>query len=176
MAQTTLTADCQRCAALCCVGLAFDRGPLFALSKPAGVPCPHLSSQARCGIHPQRAARGFAGCASYDCLGAGQRVTQELFRGRSWQDQPHLLTDMLDAFRVMRQVHESLRLLRSAAKLPLLARERQRLEELVRALEPVAGWSSQVLADFEQGSLADEVAAFLRSLTGTVRRALPVLR
>jgi hypothetical protein len=176
MEPTMLTADCQRCAALCCVGLTFERGPRFALSKAAGVPCPHLSSSARCNIHPQRSARGFAGCASYDCLGAGQRVTQELFRGRSWQEQPHLLPAMLDAFRVMRQVHESIGLLRSAARLPLLARERQRLGELVAALQPAGGWSREALADFEQGALADDVAAFLRSLAGTARRALRVLR
>lgn len=171
-----LMADCQRCAALCCVGLAFDQSPLFAVSKPAGASCPHLSSSARCNIHSQRSTRGFAGCASYDCLGAGQRVTQELFRGHSWQDQPHLLAAMLDAFRVMRQVHESLRLLHSAARLPLLARERQRLGELVAALEPSDGWSREALANFEQGALADEVAAFLRSLAGTARRTLPLLR
>jgi hypothetical protein len=33
--------DCARCAGLCCVLLAFDRGPLFAFDKPAGIACRH---------------------------------------------------------------------------------------------------------------------------------------
>jgi hypothetical protein len=171
-----LRADCQRCAALCCVGLAFDRGALFAFDKPAGTPCPHLSGAARCTIHAQRALRGFAGCASYDCHGAGQRVTQELFQGRSWQDAPELLPGMLDAFRAMRQVHELLILLRAAARLPLLALERARLERLRAELAPVEGWSPRSLAELERGKLHDEAAEFLRSLASTARRALPLLR
>lgn len=170
-----LMADCQACAGLCCVSLAFDRGPLFAEDKPAGAPCPHLSSQARCNIHTLRARRGFAGCVSYDCQGAGQRVTQELFQGKSWQGEPGLLHGMLEAFRSMRQVHELLFLLQAAAQLPLLAQERDRLEELAAALEPVGGWTYETLAELEQGTLPDDVAAFLRSLAATARRHLKLL-
>jgi hypothetical protein len=172
MAKPMLRADCQRCAALCCVGLAFDQGTLFGLDKPAGQPCPHLSARARCTMHAQRAARGFGGCVGYDCYGAGQRVTSELFQGRSWQNEPQLLEAMLEAFRRMRQVHELLVLLEAAGRLPLRESERKRLEELSAALEPVAGWSSASLAELEGSSLFSEVATFLRSLAVTARRAL----
>jgi hypothetical protein len=176
MANTVLVADCTRCAALCCVGLAFDRGALFALDKPAGAPCPHLSTQARCTIHARREVLGFGGCVGYDCYGAGQRVTQTLFAGTSWQEEPEILPGMLDAFRALRRVHELLVLLAEAAKLPLRASERQRLDALHAALEPVGGWSSPTLLELERGSLCDEVAEFLRSLAGTARRALKLRR
>lgn len=174
--KTTLRADCQRCAALCCVALAFDRGELFGFDKPAGTPCPHLSGTGRCTIHAQRSQRGFAGCVRYECYGAGQRVTQELFGGRSWQTEPHLLPRMLEAFRAMRQAHELLVLLEAATRLPLRAGERERLEELRAALEPDPGWSNASLAELERGSLGDDVAVFLRALGGSARRALKVLR
>ncbi len=77
---------------MCCVALAFDRSPLFAYDKPAGEPCANLSATGRCAIHTERAAKGFAGCEAYDCLGAGQAVTQgQARRGRSWRDDPALL-------------------------------------------------------------------------------------
>jgi hypothetical protein len=126
-----LRPDCDRCAALCCVGLAFDRSPRFALAKRAGQPCPHLGRHG-CRIHREREQRGFGGCVDYDCLGAGQRVTQELFGGRSWRDDPALLTPMLDAFLALREVHEHLALLATATTLPLTpaqARERDHLRE-----------------------------------------------
>jgi hypothetical protein len=93
----TLRADCSRCIGLCCVVLAFDRGPLFAFDKPPGVACPHLSAADRCGIHDELAARGFAGCAAYDCLGAGQAVTA-MFAGRHWRDGARTMREMYDAF------------------------------------------------------------------------------
>ena len=74
----SLRADCGRCAGLCCVALAFDRSALFAEHKPAGAACRYLNAADRCAIHANRAEHGFAGCAGYDCLGAGQLVTQEL--------------------------------------------------------------------------------------------------
>ena len=35
--------------------------------------------------HVPLASHGFPGCVAFDCYGAGQRVTQELFNGMSWR-------------------------------------------------------------------------------------------
>jgi len=71
-----LRGDCSRCFGLCCVALSFERGPHFAFDKPAGEPCPNLTWQGRCAVHDRLAAVGMAGCAKYDCLGAGQLATK----------------------------------------------------------------------------------------------------
>jgi hypothetical protein len=116
----SLRADCERCAALCCVALAFDRSSSFAIDKAAGSPCPNLDNCGCCNIHSSRAELGFSGCTRYDCLGAGQRVVQKFFDGRSWLEDGELLAPMLDVFFVARIAHEHLKLLESAASLPLL--------------------------------------------------------
>ena len=103
-----LHADCGRCAALCCAGPAFAASADFAFDKPAGQPCPHLSAGFRCGIHDRLRARGFPGCAVYDCFGAGQRVTQETFGGQDWRQAPAAAGRMFAVFGVMRQLHELL--------------------------------------------------------------------
>jgi len=73
------SADCGRCAALCCIHTTFSRSADFAIDKPAGTPCPHLGSDHRCSIHGQLRSRGFPGCVAFDCYGAGQRiVTRQL--------------------------------------------------------------------------------------------------
>jgi hypothetical protein len=164
-----LRADCSRCAALCCVGLHFDRSEEFAVSKAAGEPCRYLGagqlgSRHRCNIHPRRSALGFGGCVGYDCLGAGQRVTQQLFGGRSWRADPALLGPMLDAFFTVRHLHELLELLGVARRLPLGREQRSEWRELERALAPVAGFGLAELERLELGPLSARLRAFLATL------------
>jgi hypothetical protein len=154
MDSITLRGDCARCAALCCVALAFDRGASFAFDKPAGVPCPHLTANAHCSIHAEREARGFGGCVRYDCLGAGQRVTQQYGRDPA----------TFEAFRVARRVHELLELLSTAKRLPLTVEQSELREELLFALERTT------LESFERAGLEQRARAFLQSLRARVRR------
>jgi len=158
MSEITLRPDCGRCAALCCVALAFDRGALFGFDKAAGAPCAHLTACGRCAIHRSRARRGFGGCVGYDCHGAGQRVTQALFGGHSWQDEPALLGPMSEAFVVVRRAHELLMLLRQARRLSLSPTERRRLAALEASL--VAAEDSAALV----ASIEVEARGFLRGL------------
>jgi hypothetical protein len=162
MDPATMRADCARCAALCCVALAFDRSPAFAITKPNGTPCPNLAGH-RCRIHTERQVRGFSGCVGYDCLGAGQRVTQELFGGRSWRDDASLLGPMTKAFVAMRRVHELIVLLNSAGQKPLLVDERKTLDRLLAALQPSSGWTQHALSAVSE-EMEREVRALLKSL------------
>ena len=107
--RATLRADCASCVGLCCVGLAFGRSAEFAFDKDAGDPCVNLQEDYRCGIHPVLRERGFSGCTTFDCLGAGQKVTQETFGGASWRSAPAEEREELFAtFQVMRPLHELL--------------------------------------------------------------------
>jgi hypothetical protein len=161
--------DCDRCASLCCVALAFDRSEDFAHDKPAGAACCHLSVH-RCTIHRERVMRGYGGCVRYECSGAGQRVTMDVFGGRTWRDDPELLEPMMAAFGAMRDVHELLLLVRTARSLPMSDEQRIRRDELEAALD--RSWTRESLASFEGGTLASEIRVFLASLrdAGTALR------
>jgi hypothetical protein len=145
-----LLADCSACAAYCCVALPFDRSAAFAFDKPANVRCRHLAGDHTCTIHAERAARGMAGCARFDCLGAGQRVTRA-FGSRAF-----------DAFRVMREVHELASLLATAARLPLSDEDERRRASFEAALERTSSLDS--LAAFDRSTLPGDIRAFFRSL------------
>jgi uncharacterized protein YjbI with pentapeptide repeats len=93
---------------LCCVAPAFARSADFAIDKPAGQACPHLRGDDLCGIHDGLRERGFPGCAVFDCFGAGQRIHQVTFGGRSWRDGPAVASEMFAVFPVMRELHELL--------------------------------------------------------------------
>ena len=157
-------ADCTRCQGLCCVSLPFDRSEAFAFDKPADVPCRHLNRSHRCGIFAELELLGCSGCARYDCYGAGQRVTEELFPNRSWRENPELARSMFEAFRRLRRLHELLALLDAAARFtPESAQERER-QRLLDALDSLAGWTSEGLAACDVGAAEREVMKFLRSL------------
>lgn len=168
-----LFADCSRCRALCCVALAFDRSPQFALTKDTGVPCSRLDARDRCTIHDERIVRGFSGCVAYDCHGAGQRATA-LFGERSWRDDDATARASFDAFRALREIHELLVLLDTARRLELGVAEESRRAALFEALVVID--TRAALAAFERGSLTADVRRFLRTLSGAVaRRRLPIV-
>lgn len=163
MTALSLTPDCSRCAALCCVVLAFDRGEMFAFDKPACEPCRHLAADG-CQVHADRERLGLRGCIAFDCAGAGQYVTQVMFAGRSWREDPDLARPMGEAFAAMLAVHARLGLLRQARSLSLPDEVLRTLEDLERALQPAAGWT---LDDVRAGRAEKAVAgvkAFLESL------------
>lgn len=164
----SLRADCGRCAGLCCVALAFDRSALFGEDKAAGQACRHLDGADRCGIHAGRAQAGYAGCVGYDCLGAGQLVTQELFGGRSWRDCADGGAAMFAAFGQARRVQEWRQLLASAATLKLTHALERRRRGLAERLRPSGGWSLSGLAQVDDGSTSTDVADFLRELRSVV--------
>lgn len=113
-----LHADCSRCFGLCCVALPFARSADFAFDKPAGDPCPKLEPDFRCGIHAHLSQEGFRGCSVFDCFGAGQKVSQETFAGRSWREDPGVAGQIFQVFPVMRQLHELLWYLAEALSFP----------------------------------------------------------
>ena len=164
----SFTAECSACAALCCVAMAFDRGEEFAIDKPARTPCPNLTADFSCSIHHALESKGFGGCARYDCLGAGQRVTQDLFFGRNWRDDPALLAPMATAFAALRQVHRDLELLLAARSLPLPADLAATRAALITAYAPPGGWTPASLDRFAASDLPRRTKALLRALRAHV--------
>jgi hypothetical protein len=162
--RAALRADCARCQALCCVSLPFDRCESFGFDKPANVPCQYLEPGCGCSIHGELRARGQAGCAAYDCYGAGQRITQELFVGVSWQSHPETSAALFEAFRRLTRVHELRLLLHEAGRLSLSRSRASERQELLAQLEPARGLSREALAALELPELEAAVYSWLRGL------------
>jgi hypothetical protein len=103
---------------LCCVALAFEESGMFGFAKHAGQVCPNLHQHFHCSIHEDLWQRGFAGCAMFDCWGAGQKVCQVTYGGRHWRSHPELAEQMFDVFSAMQQLHELAWYLVEALTLP----------------------------------------------------------
>ena len=165
-----LRPDCSRCAALCCVAFAFERSADFAVEKAAGEPCPNLDACGGCRIYERRLDLGFGGCVQHDCHGAGQRVVQETFGGRSWLSEPDLLGPMSSAFATMWEIHKLLALLAAARRLPLRPEMAAEIGRFEARLEALAAAAEEPAARGRVDVLAGEIAAFLPSLRALVGR------
>ncbi len=137
----SLRADCSRCIGLCCIALAFDRGPSFAFDKATGEACPQLTASHACRIHDHLEPAGMSGCAAYDCLGAGQ-LTTAMFAGLATAASPATRRAMFRAFAVLREVQALRRALGSRIG-----------GELLEALAPTGGWTYQRVATLDLGAI-----------------------
>jgi hypothetical protein len=106
--RSALRADCDNCFALCCTAFGFQRSADFPIDKPAGTPCRNLADDFSCTIHQTLRPRGFRGCTVFDCSGAGQYVSQTLYDGVSWRDDPGSRAEMFRVFPIVRRLHEML--------------------------------------------------------------------
>jgi hypothetical protein len=168
-AREQLTADCSRCAGLCCVAPAFAASADFAIDKPAGSPCPNLRDDFRCGIHDRLRPEGFPGCTVFDCFGAGQRITQQTFGGRSWRESPELAAAQFAVLPVMRQLHEILWYLAEAATLPAAAALHPAVEEARAETQRLAALDAGALRDLDVGPHRAAVGALLQRVSDAVR-------
>ena len=160
-----LRADCTRCSGLCCVGPAFDADQGFGFDKPAHTPCANLRPDYRCAIHRERRSRGFPSCVTFDCYGAGQRVTQQLFGGKSWRSSPELAPRMFDAYSRYRVLHELMALLEVAIARASSPDAAARLRETRQSIDELC----------ESGAALDEALPMdelRRDVLNHVRRAL----
>jgi uncharacterized protein YjbI with pentapeptide repeats len=168
-----LTADCSRCAGLCCVALPFAASADFAVDKAAGSPCRHLQRDFSCGIHAGLREAGYPGCTVYDCFGAGQQVVQVTFGGRNWRDHPEVAGSMFAVFPVVRVLHELLRYLTEARALPGAAALHGELDEALRETERLAGLDADALAELDVEAHRRNVAPLLARASELARGPAP---
>ncbi|WP_411557486.1 pentapeptide repeat-containing protein [Plantibacter sp. MPB07] len=155
--RSALRANCADCFALCCTAFGFQRSTDFPIDKPAGTPCLNLADDFSCTIHESLRPRGFRGCTVFDCFGAGQLVSQELFSGTSWRDRPDTSPEMFATFSVVRQLQEMRWYLVEAAERmasPDIADHAHRLDS---SIQGIIGGGTAVILDCDIASLRDEV-------------------
>ncbi len=103
-----LKSDCSNCFGLCCVALPYAKSADFPINKDSGEPCRNLCLDNRCNIHDQLREKGFRGCVSYECYGAGQHVSRKIYNGHDWRKSPERAKEMFKVFPLIQQLHEML--------------------------------------------------------------------
>jgi hypothetical protein len=139
------------------------------VDKPAGTPCLNLAADFSCTIHDTLRPRGFRGCTVFDCFGAGQHVSQDLFGGISWRTRPGTAEDMFRAFAIVRQLHEMLWYLAEATLRTYDEDVSEQLDELRRAIDAAKTGGLQELLAVDLGDLHARVRSSLIEVSEEVR-------
>lgn len=111
----SLKIDCKKCSGLCCTALYFSKTEGFPNDKPAGKPCTNLMSDYGCAVHNKLMQYNLKGCMAFDCLGAGQKVTSDIYGGVSWKNQPERAEEIFRVFLAVWQLHQMVWYLAEAA-------------------------------------------------------------
>jgi uncharacterized protein YjbI with pentapeptide repeats len=172
-ANPDLQADCGNCFGLCCVALPFARSADFAANKAAGTPCGNLRQDFRCGIHERLRDSGYHGCTVFDCFGAGQKVSQVTFEGRSWREEPGSARTMYEVFPVMRHLHELLRYIAEAMDLPAARPVGRDLRRAYDRIDAMTRDTAESLLAVDVTALRGEVNALLLRASELARAAVP---
>ncbi|MES2624265.1 MAG: hypothetical protein V4628_03215 [Pseudomonadota bacterium] len=167
MPDTKFKADCGSCSGLCCVAPAFDADQGFGYDKAAHIPCTNLLDNFRCSVHQDLARCGFVGCTVYDCHGAGQWVTQVLFKGASWRDSPQTAQAMFAAFSRQTVLHELMLLLTTAMQYSDDSEQQMQLGEKLREIENI----SLVKPDGADDSAVDKIKQSTMLLLKSLRQS-----
>ena len=168
MAPPALRSDCASCFGLCCVLLPFSASSGFGVDKPGGRPCLNLLDDDRCRIHATLREDGWPGCTVFECLGAGQQVSQVTYAGVSWREGGNL-AEMGAVLSVMRQLHEMLVHLDEVARRspdPEASAVRADIEQLTTA-------APEALLTFDLDELHSRVGQLLADASTRVRRGWP---
>ncbi|MFJ5770918.1 pentapeptide repeat-containing protein [Psychrobacillus sp. NPDC093180] len=144
-----LIADCTKCFGLCCTALNIMPSSDFPIIKPAGTPCMNLQSDYSCQIHSQLREKGFKGCTVFDCLGAGQVVSQVTFNGQSWRDNPETREKMFQAFPIMEQIHEMIAYAAEAISYDIPANLSDKLSQKLMELQDLTKLDSDELLSLD---------------------------
>ena len=163
-----LKMSCKDCFGLCCVALYYAASEGFPSDKPAGKPCSYLDRDFKCKIHTKLSQKGFHGCLSYECMGAGQKVAQHTYQGKDWHQQPKRAKEMYDVFLVMKSLHEFLWYLSDAFVHIEEKMLREQLQLEIKAIEKLTYEAPKILLAIDIEKKRDEVNGLLHQASKVI--------
>lgn len=165
--------DCSKCFGFCCIALYFSSSDGFPADKAAGKPCINLQQDFKCAVHKNLREKGLKGCTAYECFGAGQKVAQVTYGGRSWLEDEESSQQMFDVFLIMRQLHEMLWYLKEALRIGGNGNIQSQLSQLISKTEALTLLSCDSLIALDLKTHRTEVNSLLEKISEIVRsRAL----
>ncbi|MFL0253176.1 pentapeptide repeat-containing protein [Clostridium neuense] len=157
---------CEKCFGLCCVALYFSHAEGFPQDKVAGKPCINLKEDFRCKVHESLNKKGLKGCTSYECLGAGQKVSMGTYGGHSWREEPETANEMFEVFIIMRQLHEMLWYLTEAFSL----KSDNDIKEKIDEIEKLTHLSGEAIVKLDLVTIRVGVNALLFKTSEFIRK------
>lgn len=159
-----LKIDCTNCSGLCCVALYCSKVDGFPENKEAGIPCQHLQSNFQCDMHQDLSRKNMKGCMTYECFGAGQKVTQMYGLDHTWQTHPQQRQHIFETFLVVFQLHQMLWYLIQASTLDACAKFKQEIAGLIEEATTLTTKKPYTLLSYDIDHYRNQVNKILKCI------------
>lgn len=157
-----LISDCSRCSGLCCIALYCFQSDGFPQNKSIGKPCINLMSDFKCRIHNDLESMGMKGCIGYDCFGAGQYLTEEVYGGLTWKTQPERTKEICDLFVFMYRIFQLRFFLYESEKLTSSEKLLPEINQLLQENDAMSKFSIKEMLQYPIDSYQDKVNYVLK--------------
>ena len=171
-----LVSDCSRCSGLCCIALYCFKSDGFPQNKPIGKPCINLMDNFKCRIHNDLENKGMKGCIGYDCFGAGQYLTEDVYCGVTWKTQLERVKEICDLYMLIYRMfqlrfflYESKKLASSEILLP-------EIEQLLKENDVICKQSIEEMLQYPIDSYQDKVNHILKKSCVELNKFLGVIK
>lgn len=164
-----MKSDCSKCSGLCCTALFFSKIDGFPKDKSAGVPCINLLEDYKCKIHTQLEHLNMKGCIGYDCFGAGQQVTEIIYKGETWKELPKQLSEIFDVFTALFQMHQIRYFLTEASLLTFTGPFKKDIQNLTEE-------NIQISNSSPRDILSADIEEYRRKVNGVLRKVCNLLQ
>lgn len=144
-----LRADCKKCFGLCCIAFHFSTTDGFPMDKKIGEPCLNLKEDFTCNVHNNLWNDGLKGCVVFDCIGAGQKISQGTFNGKDWRQFPSLMNSMFEVFSIMLQLYQMLWYLYEAMMLRSAISIHREIQSIIDKIEELTNLEPDKLLDID---------------------------
>lgn len=167
-----MKADCSKCSGLCCTALFCFKMDGFPRDKEAGEPCVNLLKNYQCNIHSELEKRKMKGCIGYDCFGAGQYVTQSIYKGQTWQNLPKESHEIFDVFCMVFHLYQIKYFLTEALVINGAESLQEDIQRLLDENIKICQSSSHDILSFSIESYRERANQVLRQVCSFIQRSL----
>lgn len=165
-----LKADCSKCSGLCCTALLFSKIDGFPENKQAGKPCTKLQNDYRCKIHNDLEKLNMKGCIGYDCFGAGQHVTQSIYKGETWLTLREKSNEIFDIFLIIVQLYQIRYYLEESALIIPAKDLWSDIRDLINENEALCNSTPQSILAIDIDSYRSRVNIILKQVCDSIRK------
>lgn len=163
-----LKVDCSKCSGLCCTALFFSKIDGFPENKTAGKPCTKLRKDYRCNIHNELEKRNMKGCIGYDCFGAGQHVTQYIYKGDTWQSSKEKAKEIFDVFICVFQLYQIRYFLEESTVIIPAKEFWNDIENLIKENEALCNSTPQGILNIDIEAYRNRINNILKQVSASV--------
>lgn len=162
--------DCSKCSGLCCTALFFSKMDGFPENKVAGKPCIKLKNDYYCKIHNELEKRNMRGCIGYDYFGAGQHVTQAIYKGETWKTSKENAQEIFDVFIIVFQLYQIRYFLEESLLVSSAKDLGGNIQKLINENENICNATPQSIINFDIEGYRNRVNIILKQVSASIQK------